>query len=505
MAGMMKSVLVLGAGSAGLLAAVAFKRKLPGVTVRVVRSPEIGVIGVGESTTPNVPAFLFDYLGISRRKFYELAEPTWKLGIHFLWGPRDSFEYSFVQQMDVRLPELARPNGFYCDDDFTALNVPASMMSLGKAFVRLANNAGPDIDNGHAFHLENIKLVKTLEVLAMDLGIEFIDARMSGTEPGLDGISAIVLEDGRRLSADFFVDASGFRSELLGKALAEPFVSFDRQLFNDRTILASWERTNEPILPYTTAETMNAGWSWRIDHERIINRGYVYSSAHLSDDQARHELATKNPKAKINDRVVRFRCGRHQRGWVGNVMAIGNAFGFVEPLEATSLMFICTQCQTFLDLISYVGPTESVRDLFNQTMTKNWDEIRDFLTLHFKFNTRLDTPYWEHCRRETDVSAVADFFAAYADNGPTGFNRYYLPNPNTQFGIEGFLAIMVGNQVPYKNRYQPSDAEQRHVATYRARNRATAQAAYTVAEGLAFIRHPAWRWHAEAAPVNGGR
>ncbi len=111
------------------------------------------------------------------------------------------------------------------------------------------------------------------------------------------GIAAVHLEDGRRLDADFFIDCSGFRSELLGKALAEPFLSFDRSLFCDRAVVGGWERTDEPILPYTTAETMDCGWAWQIEHEHHVNRGYVYSSQAISDDEAAAEFLRKNPKA----------------------------------------------------------------------------------------------------------------------------------------------------------------------------------------------------------------
>lgn len=500
---MFKDVLVLGSGSAGLLAALTIRRKLPQVVVRIVRSPEIGVVGVGESTTPNVPAFLFEYLGIDRRMFYKLAEPTWKLGIHFLWGPRAFYEYPFALQLDARVNDLPRPNGYYCDEDFTVMNVSSALMAEGKAFVRQTNGT-PDIDSGHAFHLENVKFVKALEHLAQSLGIEFIDGTIRGAEKSENGICAVLLEDGRELKADFFIDASGFRSELLGKALQEPFIGFEKSLFNDRAILGTWERTGEPILPYTTAETMDAGWSWRIDHERSINRGYVYCSNHISDEDARNEFAVKNPKAKINDRIVRFRTGRYQRSWVGNVMAIGNSFGFVEPLEATAIMMICWQCQTFADVVQFVGPTPAIRSLFNTQCSTAWDEIRDFLTLHFKTNTRLDTPYWRHCREEADSSRLQEILEFYHENGPTGYARYILANRDSQFGIEGYLVQLVGNKVPYRNRHVPTDAELQRINQIRNSNRMAARQGFTVAQALAMIRHPNWRWFSEMskpAPV----
>jgi tryptophan halogenase len=256
---MIQNVLVLGSGSAGLIAALSIKRKIPRLQVRIVRSPDIGVIGVGEGTTPNFPRHLFDYLGISRRRFYELAEPTWKLGIRFLWGSRGSFDYTFAQQLDSHWSDLPRPNGFYCDDEFLNVDAPAALMREGKVFHRQPNGA-PDIQPWHSFHIENEKFVAMLETIAREAGVELINGKVNGSERGPQGIAAVHLEDGRKLEADFFVDASGFRSELLGKALEEPFESFGSTLFCDRAVVGGWARTDEPILPYTTAEQMDAGW-----------------------------------------------------------------------------------------------------------------------------------------------------------------------------------------------------------------------------------------------------
>ncbi len=163
---MFGSLLVLGGGSAGLIAAMTVKRVMPHVSVRVVRSPEIGVIGVGESTTPITPYHFFQYLGLNQRRFYAMVEPTWKMGIHFLWGSCASFEYSFEPQMDVRYPELARPNGYYCDADFSYMNLQTSLMAEKKAFARQPSGGGPVIPSWHAFHLDNPKLVAALEIFA---------------------------------------------------------------------------------------------------------------------------------------------------------------------------------------------------------------------------------------------------------------------------------------------------------------------------------------------------
>jgi tryptophan halogenase len=278
----------------------------------VLRSREIGVIGVGEGTTPAFPRHLFQTLGIAAGEFYAKAEPLWKLGVKFLWGPRGRFDFTFSQQFDAQWSDLPRPNGFYCDAEFQSVDLAAALMRADKVFPRNPKGGGPDIQPWYGFHIENRKLVDVLEEIAVEFGVEIIDGTMSSAERGPKGIAAIHLEDGRRLDADFFVDASGFRSELLGKALEEPFISFDRSLFCDRAVVGGWERTTEPILPYTTAETMDAGWSWQIEHEHHVNRGYVFASQSITDDQAAEEFRRKNPKVPKDMRIVKFRSGYHR-------------------------------------------------------------------------------------------------------------------------------------------------------------------------------------------------
>jgi tryptophan halogenase len=498
---MIRNVLVLGAGSAGLIAAISLKRKIPELTVRIVRSPDIGVIGVGEGTTPNFPRHLFDYLGISRRHFYAMAEPIWKIGIRFLWGPRPRFDYGFGLALDSHWGDLPLPNGFYCDQTFRGADLPTALLARDKVFARQPNGS-PDVQGWHGFHIENKKLVAVLEMIAQAASVEITDGRVTAAEPGPAGIAAVRLEDGRRLDADLFIDASGFRSELLGRALQEPFIAYDKSLFCDRAVVGGWQRgPDEPILPYTTAETMDAGWAWQIEHEHFVNRGYVFCSAAISDDDARAEFTRKNPKAAKDGRVVKFRSGRYRRGWVDNVVGIGNACGFVEPLEATALMVVCGQCQTLVDFLLHtqLSPTPTIRKLFNDIAADVWDEIRDFLAAHYKFNTRLDTPFWRQCRAETDVSSLQPLIDFYAENGPTGFSRHLLRPTASNFGIEGFLVMLVGNKVPYRARHAPTDAERAAWGRHLDSLAAQADAGLSVTQALAYVRHPGWRWNGEAS------
>ena len=495
---MLRSVIILGAGSAGLLAAITLKKKVPQLDVRVVRSSDIGVIGVGEGTTPAMPHHLFGLLGINQAMFYKHAEPTWKLGVRFLWGPRDHFDYTFDRQLDGQWSQSSRSKGFYADEEFRGISLAAALMEAGRAFPRNLRAGGvPEMSVAYGFHIENVKLVETLEMIATAAGVTFIEGKMSGAERGPKGIAALLLEDGRRLEAELFVDCSGFRSELIGRTMGEEFEDYRRALFCDRAVIGGWERTTEPILPYTIAETMEAGWAWRIDHEHHINRGYVYCSQAISDEAACEEFLRKNPKAPKEPRVVKFRSGHHRRVWVDNVVAIGNSAGFVEPLEATALWVVCEQCASLAAMLFDSGlcPTDTMRDFYNKQISGTFDYTRDFLSLHYKLNTRLDNEFWRHCRADTDLGALAPMLEFYTENGPTVLNRLAVPMPERNtFGVDGHLAMLVGNRAPYKARYQPTDAERALFNKMRADLAAHAAQGVSVKEMLGVIRSPQWKW-----------
>jgi tryptophan halogenase len=481
-------VVVLGGGTAGLIAALTLRIKLPQLQVRVIRSADIGVIGVGEGTNAAFPQHLFEYLKVPPVRFHQLVEPTFKLGLRFLWGARAEFFYTFVVEYAGRYEGLSRPNASYVDEKTRWLSPVSALMAQDKAFAR-GPDGRPRFHNNYAFHVENRRLVDGLEALCRDAGVHITDGTMKAPEMGEAGVSALHLEDGERVEADLYVDASGFRSELLTRALGEPSVTFDRTLFCDRAVIGGWERTNEPIKPYTTAETMDCGWSWQIEHRDYINRGYVYASAFCSDDDARAELARKNPKiAPEATRAVRFRSGRSARCWVKNVVGIGNASGFVEPLEATAIQVICSQSRSLVGALeeSRFLPGEPMRTLYNKYNCGQWDDVRDFLGIHYAFNTRAETPFWRACREETDLAGASDFAAFWREYGASGLPGGLLVSPTSTFGLEGFLALMAGQGVPVERPYVPTPAERARWHAHLEAFRAQAATGCAVSECLPF-------------------
>jgi tryptophan halogenase len=495
-----RSVAVLGGGSAGFLAAITLKTRLAdGVSITVIRSKELGIIGVGEGTTVDFPRHLHGYLRLDPRDFHRAACPIRKLGIRFLWGPRPWFDYTFACQLDTRYLKLPRSAGFYIgpgDEDFADIGLATALMTRNAAFA-LDDRGVPVVGDDLAYHLENETFVAWLESHARRLGVAILDATVAEVRQGDHGVRELILADGALpITADLFIDCSGFRSVLLGQALNEPFVSFRSTLFCDRAVVGGWPRgEDEPIQPYTVAETMDAGWNWRIDHDHRINRGYVYSSDFLSDAQADEEFRRKNPRVQ-KTRIVKFPSGRYERSWVKNVVAIGNASGFVEPLEATSLGAICVLAQNLAELLaeSFQQPTDSIRDLFNLRAAKKWSAIRQFLAIHYKFNTRLNTPFWQACRADVDLAGTQPLVDFYRDNGPTTVFRNDLLDPKDQFGAEGYLALLIGQNAPCRRAYQPTDAERTLWHQIRTAWARKATRAVPAGQALAIVSDDRFQW-----------
>jgi tryptophan halogenase len=401
-----------------------------------------------------------------------------------MWGPRDHFYYPFGPQLDVTPHELPRNIAFYCERDMDDGTTEMAMMRQDRVFFRNADG-GPRLHGNIAYHVENEKFVTYLEAFAKNAGVQIVEDTIDYVEQADAGVTALRLASGGTESGDLYVDCSGFKSLLLGQTLNEPFVSYDRSLFCDRAVVGGWERTSEPVHPYTTSESMDSGWCWQIEHVNRINRGYVYSSAFISDADAEQEFRRKNPKVGPT-RVVKFVSGRYERGWVKNVVAIGNASGFVEPLEATALSVIATRSALLSQTLMESGfdPTPFQVDLYNGHHVRIWDAIRDFLACHYRFNHHLTTPFWRHCQNDTDLGGAKAMVDYYQEFGPTGIWGSVLLDPLDPFGTAGYLTILVGQKVPHRRPYVPAQNEWQEWDAMRRRNAEVARGAMTVPEAL---------------------
>ena len=252
--------------------------------------------------------------------------------------------------------------------------------------------------------------------------------------------------------------------------------------------MGGWARTDEAYHPYTTAETMDAGWSWRIEHDEMINRGYVFSSAFISDDQAEAEFRAKNPR--LGDvRVVPFPAGVRRETWRENVIALGNAAGFVEPLEATAIGMICDGVLNIVRVFESSGcrPMPAQRRHFNAMISRNWTIIRDFLAVHYKFNDRLRTPFWEAARNDVSLGDIEPLCAYFQDVGPD-FSLLGTDLKRDFFGADGYLAMLVGQGVGYRRRVELSERDRAAWASERRAMSLRARDGMSVAECCAALR-----------------
>ena len=492
---MIQDVLILGGGTAGFFMAASLKTHHPCLRVRVVRSSTLGIIGVGEGSTTDLLRFIHGFLRVPPSEFYRAVKPSLKLGIKFLWGKED-YHYTFTGALRQKFEPSGVPIGFACDETLADVDIHTSLMAAGKVFPRSPDGPWPLVNPTVGYHIENAELVAWLESHAAKLGIEVIDGDLASVEQAEGEIQALHLKDGQRLAADFFVDASGFHAELIGKALGTPFISYADSLFCDKAVVGGWARTSEPILPYTTAETMAAGWAWQIEHPGRINRGYVYCSQFISDADAEAEFRAKNPKVGPT-RIVPFVPGRYAHQWVGNVFAVGNAAGFVEPLEATSLLCIAHECRFLTIALAEGGlkKNDSMRETTDHLCGRLWDEIRDFLAVHYRFNQRADTLFWRHCRAHVALHGAQRMVDFYRENGPTFCLEVELLAPaQSIFQLEGFWLHLVAMGVPHERMDRLTPAERQWWASQRASNRGRAATGLTVEESLKVLHDPRWSW-----------
>lgn len=492
-----RSVLVLGGGSAGFLSALTFKAVLPDLEVTVLHSSGIPVIGVGESTTRALPAFLHGPLGLDRKAFYAAVRPIWKLGQRLDWGARDRthFNYPFDSFLTNKRPELRFENLHYCLHDMQDAGLSWSLMEQARSPVFVDPQRRVTLFERFGYHIENQRFLDFLEATAAARGIAIVDGIVRRVVQAENGdIAALELEGGGEMRADLFVDCSGFRSLLLGQTLGEKYVPFSGTLLVDSAAVGSWHR-DTPVIPYTRANTMEHGWCWNIEFTEHITRGYVFSSQFSSDDEAIAELKQKNPKLGDDVRIIRFPSGRYENFWVRNVIAIGNASGFVEPLEATALQLIVEQLRFATRALadSDGDPAPAMRAYENYRYRARWDDVRDFLALHYRFNHHSDSAFWRHAREQAALGGAAEFVDYYAKAGPTLLAMGMIGDRSI-FGFDGYLNMLLGMKVPTGRppRLRPQDLAgwQRHQADVRAR----AARALPVEQALALIHAPDFDW-----------
>jgi tryptophan halogenase len=391
-------IVVVGGGSAGWMTAAALHTGLKGrATVEVVESEEIGIIGVGEATFPSIRNYN-QLIGIDETAFLRATNGTYKLGIRFCdWLEVDKdyfhtfghFGNLFGSQTlwaQHRRMGLTEPLGMQC--------LPTVMAMQGR-FVLPRD----DSQFKYAYHFDAVQYAAFLRKLAMQRGARHTQGHIVEVARLPDGgVAAVLLDDGRRIEGDLFIDCSGFRSLLLGQTLAEPFVDFSHWLPVDGAWACPCERSGDELTPYTQATALEGGWAWRIPLQNRTGHGHVFSSRFIDMDRAREQLLERlDGKPLAEPRLLRFTTGHRQRFWVNNVIAIGLSSGFLEPLESTSIYLIQDGISRMMTMLTEGRPLDDdARALFNEGSMRRFNRIRDFIILHYCVTRRRDSELWRH-------------------------------------------------------------------------------------------------------------
>lgn len=402
----LKKIVIVGGGSAGWICAAMlghyFEKGF--CEVELIESEEIGTIGVGEST---IPPFLqlIRTLGIDEQDFIQKTQASFKLAIRFedwrekgetyyhpfgqIGGPVDVHEF---YQCWLRAKANGHPSNL---QDFA----PATVMADTGRFMLPAKAQRTMIANAnYALHIDAKLVAAYLRRFAEARNVKRTEGIVTDVATRADGgIEKVILKDGREVAGDFFIDCSGFRSLLVGKTLNEPYRDWSDLLLCDRAIAVQTANVGAPH-PYTLSQAQDFGWRWRIPLQHRSGNGYVFCSQYLSDDEAKAVLMRQvEGEVLIEPQVIPFKTGMRERLWVKNCVAIGLAGGFIEPLESTALHLIYKGMDYLLRFFPDMDADPTLAAEYNRRMTDDYEEIRDFIVLHYATTQRDDTPFWKAC------------------------------------------------------------------------------------------------------------
>jgi tryptophan halogenase len=444
-------ILIVGGGTAGWMTAAALARFLERdyCEIELVESDAIGTVGVGEATIPAIHDFN-GKLQLDEREFMRETCATFKLGIEFVDWTRPGHAYLHPFGYYGRDLNGVAFHHYWLRNRQLGDSTPFDQYCLAHVAAKAGRFAHPNRDPRsiystyfYAFHFDAGLYAKYLRRYAERRGVRRTEGRIVDVElRGEDGhIQSVLLDDGRRIAADLFVDCSGFRGLLIEEALKTGYEPWTEWLPCDRAVAVPSANVGDPP-PYTRATARDAGWQWRIPLQHRTGNGHVYSSQYLSDDEATSVLLDKLEGAPVADpRILKFTAGRRRKMWNRNCVAIGLSGGFLEPLESTSIWLIQAAIMQLIQ--SFPDESFDAVDIenFNREMGRKFEQVRNFLILHYKATERGDSPFWDYCRNMPIPDELDYRLRVFRKRGHVVFS------PRELFIETNWLAVLLGQNV----------------------------------------------------------
>lgn len=427
MGGMINKVLIVGGGTAGWMTAAFLSQALgKACRLQLIESDEISTIGVGEATIPPIINFN-TALGIDENEFIKATQATYKLGIQFRnWGSVGAqYTHGFGSMGHntgliefyhywLKMHQAGKVDRI---DDYSINLLACERNKFLRATNQYKNSPLQDI--GHAFHFDAGLYAKFLRAYSEERGVVRNEGKISSVQqhPETGFVTSVTMENGDVHEADLFIDCSGFRGLLIEQTLKTGYDDWSHWLPCDSALAVPCESVS-PLTPYTRSTAHSAGWQWRIPLQSRIGNGHVYCSQFMGQDEASAILMDNlDGKALAEPRLIRFTTGKRRKFWNKNVVAIGLSGGFMEPLESTSIHLIQKGISRIVSFFPDRDFGQTDIDEFNRQSTAEYEQVRDFIILHYHASQRTDSAFWNHCRSMDVPDALKDKIALFRGNG----------------------------------------------------------------------------------------
>lgn len=416
-------ITVVGGGDAGLMTALILKELNPRVALTVIDDFDEGIPEVGKSTITYILRTLHEFLGIDTTRFVSAVRPVWKASVYFEdWCGRDSFHVPFDgQSLQPSDPGRHRFETWY------ERYATGNFRTLGTEIVE--QRVSPFVEDGDfyrlvAYHLNANRFNAFLREVCEERQIELINDEITEVRTNHNRIARIASETTEYFESDLYVDATGFERLLMGK-LDNTFTPFDFPL--DSAVVATADVSPAEIVPATVITSGDHGWFWQIDTYDCRDLGYVYSSDHVSDGDALSEFVSERDEdiSKSDAQRFRFDSGVYEKAWVSNCVAVGNALGFVEPLQSTALTVNAQLSEKLSELIADHNRINhrGVRKIYNAIGQSAWNNVYDFISVHYLYSSG-DNKFWDSMQSISRTANVDRYVATYRENGFNSFNEF---------------------------------------------------------------------------------